>query len=522
MNTHSLEFFKKTRFGFLSTLLAATLLSAACGGGGSGDVAGGIGQVDANGNPVVPGGTEPPVNAGLLDPTIISRAGEGGNYPPMVAIDNAGNALTVWVVQKSSILSPAGESEELLARRYVAGSGWQAIESIAGPTTGQNLKSATISMDKVTGKAIVVWFLQGTENAPGTNVFASNLSSRAYDPASGWAAPLAIETNKPLLADANIAFAIDANGNAMAVWSRYESLQTTIYASRYTAAGGWSAPVRIENENTVGGGGGGVLVTFLPNGNALAVWNSSRSGGGTGGGVRSAIWGNQYTVGSGWGTNAPVMRHTDNLLLGGARGLATDQNGNALLTFQHQLLIPGQAGYELNLWSKRYSGGAWGSDSTAVPVGVPLSCINCPSVYGGSVQMNAQGAAVATWQLNNGNGDSLVWAARSRSDGTWEPQQLNVNLPGFRPSNEFAQAGIDDQGNVNVLWAYTNTGTNIYSARYTAGSGWAAPVLAEDYSSDAERPHIAMNARGNAMTVWMQFDNSLGTVIASRYTSSGR
>lgn len=136
--------------------------------------------------------------------------------------------------------------------------------------------------------------------------------------------------------------------------------------------------------------------------------------------------------------------------------------------------------------------------------------------------MNAQGAAVATWQLNNGNGDSLVWAARSRSDGTWEPQQLNVNLPGFRPSNEFAQAGIDDQGNVNVLWAYTNTGTNIYSARYTASSGWAAPVLAEDYSSDAERPRIAMNARGNAMTVWMQFDNSLGTVIASRYSSSGR
>ena len=352
MNQHTLKFIGKTRIGLLGALLATALLFVACGGGGGGgggDVTGGSTFVDSNGNPIVPGGTIPPVNAGLLDPTIISRAGEGGNYPPMVAIDNVGNALAVWIVQKSSILSPAGESEELLARRYVAGSGWQAIESIAGPTNGQNLKSATIRMDKVTGKAIVVWFLQGTVNVPGTNVFGSNLSSRTFDPASGWAAPLAIETSQPLRVDNNIALAMDASGNAMAVWNRYESLQTTIYASRYTAAGGWSAPVRIENENTLGGGGG-MLVTFLPNGNALAVWNSSRTGGGTGGGVRSAIWGNQYTVGSGWGTNSVVMRHTDNLLLGGARGLAADQNGNVLLTFEQQLLIPGQGKYELNLF----------------------------------------------------------------------------------------------------------------------------------------------------------------------------
>jgi hypothetical protein len=508
-----------------TAVAALALLAVACGGGGGGDSGEAVTVTDPSSTTPVttpPVSTTLPATPSLLDPTIISRAGEGGNAPPLVAIDSTGNALAVWRVEISSSLSPAGLSEELLARRYIAGSGWQAIVSIAGPTSGQSLKSATISMDKVTGKASVAWFLQGTVNAPNTNVFASNLLSRAFDPVSGWAAPLAIETSQPLRVDNNIALATDANGNAIVVWNRYESLQTRIYASRYTAGGAWSAAVRIEDDTSLTGGGSGMLVTFLPNGNALVVWNSSR------GGTTSNIWGNQYTVGSGWGTNALVMSgsgaQTSGLirLLGGVRGLAADQNGNAVLTFENQQLFSNPSRYELNLWSKRYSGGAWGADSTAVPVGVPLTCSNCPSLYGGSVQMNAQGAAVATWELRNASGGSVIWAARSRSDGTWDSQQLSTNLPGFRPGNEFPEAGIDDQGNVNVLWAYTNTDTNIYSARYTAGTGWAAPVLLENYSGTAERPRIAMNERGSAMTVWMQFENAVGSVVASRYFSSGR
>jgi hypothetical protein len=497
------------------------LLAAACGGGGGG------GDTSV---PTEPSGTTPPAGTttsgttppagttttgtpGLLDPAIISRADEGGNWPPVVAIDAAGNAISVWRRTVDSNTSPS--TYELLARRYVAGSGWQAIQVIASSFTPQ-IELPQLTIHPATGKAMAVW----TERRSAANGASSDVVARLYDPATGWAPVVTIDSNK-LMIRFNVELATDASGNVMAVWSRYESLQTTIYASRYTAAGGWSAPVRIDDENTVGGGGGGMLVTFLPNGNALVVWNSSR------GGTTSNIWGNQYTVGSGWGTNALVMSgsgaQTSGLirLLGGVRGLAADQNGNAVLTFENQQLFSNPSRYELNLWSKRYSGGAWGADSTAVPVGVPLTCGNCPSVYGGSVQMNAQGAAVATWELRNASG-SVIWAARSRSDGTWEPQQLSTNLPGFRPGSEFPEAGIDDQGNVNVLWAYTNTETNIYSARYTAGTGWAAPVLLENYSGTAERPRIAMNERGSAMTVWMQFENAVGSVVASRYFNSGR
>ncbi len=523
-----------------ATALCAALLVTGCGGGGGGGSPApnpegsspistptmpnptSTGPVTTPTVPTIPTTGTPPatsvtVPVGLQDPNIISRAGEGGNAPPVVAIDAAGNAISIWRREVDASSFPS--TYELLARRFVAGTGWQAIQVLASGSTPA-IEQPQLTINPATGKAMAVWIERRTA-ANGAN---GDVVARAYDPTSGWAPVVTIESNKPMIRF-NVALATDTSGNVMAVWSRYESIQTTIYASRYTAAGGWSTPMRIDDENTVGGGGGGMLATFLSNGNALVVWNSSR------GGTTSNIWGNQYTAGSGWGTNALVMSgsgaQTSGLLrlLGGVRGLAADQNGNAVLTFENQQQFDNPVRYEQNLWSKRYSGGAWGADSTAVPVGVPYSCTNCPSVYGGSVQINAQGQAVATWELRNANNKSVMWAARSANGSTWESTQLNADIPQFTPSGEFAQAGIDDQGNITVIWSAVNevtSNTDINAARYTVGTGWAAPVLLEEYGGTSDRPSIAMNARGYAMTVWMLFENAIGTVIASRYFSSGR
>lgn len=525
--TYPISYHPKLRW--VGMLIACAMLATACGGGGGGgaDMAGGIVPVDTNGNPIVPGGATPPGNASLLDPTIVSRAGEGGNYPPMVAIDNAGNALAVWRLEKSSILSPAGLSEELLARRYIAGSGWQAIETIVGPTTKQYLESATMSMDKTTGKAMVVWHLDGgTALDPNTNLYPSSIVSRVFDPVSGWAPPLAVETNKPVFLSGSIALGMDTSGNAIAVWNRFESSQTRIYASRYTAGGNWSVAVRIENDTDIGGGGGRQQIAFLPNGDALVVFSSSR------GGTTANIWGNKYTVGSGWGANAPVMSGSGAQTSGlirfvGLRSLTADDSGNAILTFENQQLFTNPSRYELNLWSKRYSGGAWAADSTAVPVGPAYACSNCPSISGARVKINASGQAVATWIApSSAKPDStgVLWVSRSKSDGTWEPQIINDGVPAFFESGNLPDVGIDDLGNIAVVWSpsTSTTQSNIYSTRYTPSAGWAATELIESYTNSAELQRIAMSARGSFMTVWLQFDNAIGSVIASRYFNSGR
>jgi hypothetical protein len=508
-----------------TVVVALALLAVACGGGGGG------GGGDAS-TPTDPSGTTPPANTtttgtpSLLDPAIISRAGEGGNYPPMVAIDNAGNALAVWRLEKRSILSPEGLSEELLARRYVAGSGWQAIETIAGPTTKQSLESAVISMDKTTGKTIVVWNLVGgTVLEPGSSLPPSSIVSRAFDPASGWAAPLVVETNKPVFRG-SIALGIDASGNAITVWNRFEASQTRIYASRYAAGGNWDTAVRIENDTDVGGGGGGQQIAFLPNGDALVVFNSSR------GGTTTNIWGNKYTVGSGWGTNALVMSGSGAQTSGLIRfvslsSLTADASGNAILTFDNQQEFASPFRYELNLWSKRYSGGAWAADSSAVPVGPAFTCSNCPFISGSRLKVNASGQAVATWiapSSTNAGVTKALWASRSKSDGTWEPQIINNGISEFFANDNVPDVGIDDLGNIAVVWSPSSASaqSNIYLTRYTPSAGWVATELIESYSGTAEQQRIAMNARGSFMTLWSQFDNAIGTVIASRYYSSGR
>ncbi len=511
-----------------TTSLMCALLLVGCGGGSDNEPAP-VGSNPTNPTLTMPDPTMPnPTQTGpigLQDAAVYSRPNEGGNEAPKVVIDATGNAVSIWRRQVSS--SPF--IYELVARRYVVGSGWQAFESLAIDNPSGAVREIQqpiqLSINPATGAAMAVWVeKRQSANPDAAGQLTSNVMARAYNPATGWGSALVIDNDQPMLRS-DVALAMDANGNAMAVWTRYVNLRVPVYASRYSAGGSWSAPTRIEDSNELGVGGSGMLVTFLSNGNALAVWNSSR------GGTTSNIWGNQYTQGSGWGTNALVMSgsgaQTSGLirLLGGVRALAADQNGNAMLTFENQQLFSSPSRYEINLWSKRYSGGAWGADDTARPVGVPYTCTNCPSVFGGNLQINAQGEAVATWELRNAANKSVIWAARSSNGGPWVSAQLNDNIAQFTRSGEFSQAGIDDQGNATVVWSAVDeaTGkTNINFSRYAAATGWTATALFENYETDSDRPQIAMNARGNAMTVWLLFDNTLGTVTTSRYIGSGR
>lgn len=519
--------------GFLASVLGTALLLTACGGGGGGGAAQEAGSnpdpsmpittpTMPDVTPTVPGtpttpGTTPTAPVGLQNAAIVSRDNEGGNGFQQVAIDAAGNSLTVWLKEDFS------DNYELLVRRYVAGSGWQAVEVLASTNT-RRIEFPRLTMDPATGKAMVVWAeRRRTANAAG--LLTTDIVARTFAPAPGWAAGVVVENDQPVLS-ANTSVATDASGNVMAVWNRYETLQNRIYASRYTAGGGWTAPARIEDNPEIPGGGSGPLVAFLPSGDALVVWNSSR------GGTTTNIWGNKYTVGAGWGTNALVMSgsgaQTTGLirLLGRVFSLVSDQNGNALITFENQQLFSNPSRYELNVWSKRYSSGSWGADSTAAPVGVPYTCTNCPSVTGVSHKMNAQGQSVVTWFVRSNavpDSSGLLWAARSKSDGTWESQVISNGLPEFFAGDNPADVGIDAQGNIKVVWSSGDNSPmrRLYSTAYAPGAGWAPNQTLTD-SPRAERQRIAMNARGDAMTVWQDFSNSVGTQLFGRYFSSGR
>jgi hypothetical protein len=76
-------------------------------------------------------------------------------------------------------------------------------------------------------------------------------------------------------------FAIDASGNALAVWYQHDyhpaddSDQLNIWSSRYTVGSGWSTATQVGSDafnNTKPFRLGRPQIAIDPNGNALAVW----------------------------------------------------------------------------------------------------------------------------------------------------------------------------------------------------------------------------------------------------------
>ncbi len=506
-------------------LLTTALLISACGGGGGGKKPS-VGTSSLVGNSSVNNpssknsvssrsnsslggsngstGSSTSSASSLLDKTIVSREDEGGNDAPIVAIDAAGNAIAVWIVEDPST-SPT--SYELLARRFVPDSGWQEIQVVAAKTNTHYIQTPALTIDKTTGKAMVIW-----ETHDRASTTTSDTVARAYDPATGWGIAVAIDDTMPGLNSSPVADT-DSNGNVMVVWNRYESLTRKLYAALYTSNGVWGSAIRIEDNNEIGGGGSGAKVAFLANGDALVVWNSSRPG------TTNNIWGNKYTKGTGWGTNAIVeasINTNADLRFVDSPSIAADAKGNAVLTYSRQQFIPATSNYQLNVVAKRYMSGAWSSDVTAI--GEPLTCTNCPRTPDSRVKVTAQGLAVAVWVLDNSAGVDTVWASRTRSDGTWESKTFSADADQFIDAQGWPDAGIDDAGNVSIVWSLTGSGeTNIYSARCKAGTGWGSSELFESDKGTAQLARIAMNGGGNAMTVWSFFGSTLGTVVASKY-----
>ena len=134
---------------------------------------------------------------------------------------------------------------------------------------------------------------------------------------NAWQAAEAIETDNA--ADAfSPQVAIDASGNAIAVWQQSDGTRFNIWANRYTAGAGWGTATVIETVNT--GDAESPQIAVDANGNAIAVWRQSD-------GPDSSILSNRYTAGAGWGT--AVLIETD------ALGTAFIRRSRSTLTATH-------------------------------------------------------------------------------------------------------------------------------------------------------------------------------------------
>lgn len=173
---------------------------------------------------------------------------------PALVMDPAGNATAIWPQGDGSVAN-------IYANRYDAAQGaWQGPQLLENDNSG-NATDVQLSSDP-SGNVVAVW----RHDIDQWNVYANHL-----DAATGeWTGVRAIHTDLAQVAfDPQIA--VDVEGNAIAVWYNDVGAISSVWANRYNAATNtWGEAALIEKNQA----GDAVFphIAMDASGNAFAVW----------------------------------------------------------------------------------------------------------------------------------------------------------------------------------------------------------------------------------------------------------
>lgn len=234
---------------------------------------------------------------------------EGDVRNPQVALHGAsGTGFIVW----EQDTAPGGPApSNIWAIEYNAGSGFGTAEQIE--SSFGNARVPQIVFDSE-GNALAVWHqFDGSSR--------DDIRANTWSPAGGWGTPTEIETT-----DAghsrNPQLVIDGNDKVTVVWQSDDGTRYNIWATTFTAAGGWGADELIETDDA--GDATTPQLAVDAAGNLIAVWSQHD-------GTRYNTVANTWRTDSGWGTAETIESHD-----GTSAGtqVAFDPEGNAIAVWR--------------------------------------------------------------------------------------------------------------------------------------------------------------------------------------------
>jgi hypothetical protein len=334
------------------------------------------------------------------------------------------------------------------------------------------VRNAQLAMD-AHGNAIAVW-----EQHDGKRI---DILANRYVACAGWGAAVTIETDKTGNAfDPQLSMSTD--GDAMVAWRQPEGAGFNIWANRYAMGKGWSVAEKIEvNRTDSVWEPRSPRVCAYPGGNALVVWHQFD-------GTRNNIWAKRYVAGIGWAKAELIETNTSGHA--DRPQVACDARGNALVVWQQ---FDGMCS---NIWANRYVAGKGWGEAVLIENGMDGGAFN-PQIV-----LDASGKALAVWEQYDGR-RWCIWASRFAPAVGWGAvEQIELNAAGHASN---PQMSIDAGGNATVVWCQREgTACRIWANRYVAGSGWGrAEPVASDHTG-AFDPQVSTDAQGKAMLVWWQ------------------
>ena len=329
------------------------------------------------------------VGSGWGEAEVIETDNAGDASGPQIAIDASGNGWAVWSQKDGGI------SSNIWLNRYTAGSGWGEAELIGNSNTGRAF-SPQIALDAL-GNALVVWVQSDGTGSSGYHIWARRYTNNQ------WGTAVAIE-NVGFVGNPRIA--MDASGNAIAVWTRNDGAAYNIWANRYMVGNGWGTAAPIDSGND--GGVSDPSIAINAAGNAVVAWRRANS----------ALdqfdnWASYYTVGSGWGSATLIEASND---IAYPPEVVIDSLGNALVVWYQR----SDAGNN-SIWSSRYTAdNGW---SAAIPI--------ADKGLNPKIAMDGSGNVLMVYQAQGG-----FWTNRYMADGGWGSPKRSDNItiqgPGFR------------------------------------------------------------------------------------------
>ena len=227
-----------------------------------------------------------------------------GDVRVEIAADGA--AIVAWIEADNNIPSA-------WSCRYVQGSGCDQ----ASPIESSNWTILALELAvNPAGDAVAVW-QAGTNNA-NDGVFAS-----VYDVDAGtWSASSdALDSSSKQAFSPRVA--MDAAGNAVAVWIQTEGGGQSIWANRYVSGQGWEGVETLEDSSETAQE---ARVAMDAAGNAVAVWVQAD-------GNAPSLWANRYVVGLGWTGPERVETMDGNVL---EPDVAMGGDGVAIAVWKHE------------------------------------------------------------------------------------------------------------------------------------------------------------------------------------------
>jgi hypothetical protein len=284
---------------------------------------------------------------------------------PRVAFEPNGDALAVWEQSDGTRLN-------VWSNRYTNGPGWGTPQLLENEDLGDAHDPQIVA--DASGNAIAAWIQADTQSL--------NFMWARYAPANGWSAATKLDT-PATGAISRSSIAMEPRGTAFAVYAQFDQASSLdIWSSQYTAASGWSTPVRVETATKAAGN---PRVALDAHGHAMAVWTQFD-------GTRYGIWANRWT-GDHWGTAEPIEQSPtgSDLPL-----IVLDPAGNAIAAWTRDDLG------HTDIWVNRYSPDAgWGTAQA-------LEADPANSALEPALSVDSSGNALITWYQSDGTSSRIV------------------------------------------------------------------------------------------------------------------